>query len=688
MNFVHPWFLFGLTALAIPVIIHLFSFRRYKRVFFPNVRFLREVKEETRSHSRLKHLLILLMRLLAISMLVLAFAQPFIPSPNQAAKSVGPKAIHLFIDNSFSMESLGKAGNLLEESKRTATDIVRNYSASDRFQILTNDFEGKHQRYFSREEALSLIAAINSSPVSRTSAEILQRQKDLAASRKTSNVSYYLISDFQKGAYNLNELKSDTGTTLNLIPVHPEALKNVYVDSCWFKDPVRRPGKKEELSVRINNASSENLESVPVKLYINGIQKALSSVDLSAGESKDTVLTFVSENAGLQQSRIQITDHPIVFDDAYYFSYNILKTIKILVVNGNEPNPYLTSLLSSDSSFLLSSTEEKKLNYSSLHENQLVILNETEGVASGLAAELKKFIDNGGSVLLVPGMKEGANYNDFLGTFGLSYGRADTTKTRVRFILAEHPLFSGVFEKKPENVDLPEVRIHYGITAGTRSTLEPVLRLADGSAFLGMRNSGKGKLYVSSVTFSEEASSFVKHALFVPLVYNIALFSAPSSILSYTIGLDEAVIAERTVAGTEQVFRLKSDTGSFDVIPENRRSMNSSALYFHNSIRQAGNYTLYLGNEPIQGCSFNYDRKESTLEYLSDEELKGLAESNKNTHVLDLTKGTASVALKEISQGKKLWKLCIILALAFLLAEILIIKLWKNEAIVTLRPDH
>ena len=57
MHFINPWFLFGLLAIAIPVAIHLFNFRRYKKVFFTNVRFIKEVKQETRKQSQLRHLL-------------------------------------------------------------------------------------------------------------------------------------------------------------------------------------------------------------------------------------------------------------------------------------------------------------------------------------------------------------------------------------------------------------------------------------------------------------------------------------------------------------------------------------------------------------------------------------------------------------------------------------------------------
>ena len=87
MEFVNPGFLYGLIAVAIPVIIHLFNFRRFRKVFFTNVEFIKELKQETRKQSKLKHLLVLLARILAVAAIVLAFARPYIPVEENMLKA-------------------------------------------------------------------------------------------------------------------------------------------------------------------------------------------------------------------------------------------------------------------------------------------------------------------------------------------------------------------------------------------------------------------------------------------------------------------------------------------------------------------------------------------------------------------------------------------------------------------------
>src|ERR1043165_2598084 len=172
MNFIYPGFLFALSAVSIPVIIHLFNFRRFKRVLFTNVRFLQEIKQDTRSRTNLKHLLILIARTLAVIFLVLVFAQPYLPSKNSVALK-GHSKVSLYIDNSFSMDAIGKNGSLIEEAKKKAHEITKHYQPSDQFQLLTNDFEARHQRLVNREDMLNLIDEVQPGSAVRSLSEVV-----------------------------------------------------------------------------------------------------------------------------------------------------------------------------------------------------------------------------------------------------------------------------------------------------------------------------------------------------------------------------------------------------------------------------------------------------------------------------------------------------------------------------------
>lgn len=172
MNFLYPGFLFALFAVAIPIIIHLFNFRKFKKVYFSNVAFLKEIKEQNSSREKLKNLLILCCRILAIVFLVFAFARPFLPSASKIDQNKG-NSVSIYIDNSYSMDAVNKEGSLLDEAKRKAKEVIKAFQINDRFQVLTNDFEGKHQRLVNADEALQAIDEIKISSASRKLQQVL-----------------------------------------------------------------------------------------------------------------------------------------------------------------------------------------------------------------------------------------------------------------------------------------------------------------------------------------------------------------------------------------------------------------------------------------------------------------------------------------------------------------------------------
>ena len=174
MKFLYPQFLYALAVVAIPIILHLFNFKKFKTVYFSNVRFLKEVKQQTKAKSELKHILILLSRILALSSLVLAFAQPYVPKKNMELAS--KHAISIFVDNSFSMNAQNANGQLLQEALQKTESISEAYQTVDDFHIITNDLSAQHQRLITKE-ALEELGNINSTSNTSLLSKVVNRQK-------------------------------------------------------------------------------------------------------------------------------------------------------------------------------------------------------------------------------------------------------------------------------------------------------------------------------------------------------------------------------------------------------------------------------------------------------------------------------------------------------------------------------
>jgi hypothetical protein len=682
MSFVYPEFLFALSALSIPVFVHLFNFRRFVTVYFSNVQFLREVKIETQSRSRLKHLLVLAARLLTIACLVLAFAQPFIPAKNSSSNT--PEgAASIFVDNSFSMEANGTSGTMLNDAKNKAKEIASAFPPSQKFQLLTNDFEGHQQRLVNREEFLELLEEVKISPSVKTLSDIYSRQKDALKSQGNAGGSAYIISDFQKSVSNIEEIKADSGLSCYFIPVTPAQSNNLYIDSCWFSTPIRQLNRPEELKLRIRNNSDEDYENIPVKLMLNGTQKALASFSVAAQSETEVPLSFTLSETGLQLGELSITDYPVTYDDKFFFTFNVAKNILVLCINGKEESKPINSLFGNDTYFILDNQNEKSVNYASLPNYSLVIANEISSISSGLTQELKRFAQAGGSVMIIPAQNSDINsYNELLLSLEAgSISGKDSSATKVGSINYQSEIFANVFEKKKENknLDLPVVSKHYIISKNTKTREEILIRLSNGESFLSKYDSGKGNAYLLSVSLSDDFSNFTRHAIFVPTLYNIALFSQPTRPLFQTISKEQSTEFANTNIAGESVYRITNTDNKFEIIPEQKIIGPLTSVVFGNQLKEAGNYLLKAKTDTIFGLSFNYDRKESVLQYLTPEELESMADKagSGNFSVVETNNKSLAITLTELNEGIKLWKWFVWLALAFIVSEVLLIRLLK-----------
>ncbi|MBN2174792.1 MAG: BatA domain-containing protein [Bacteroidales bacterium] len=678
MEFVNPGFLYALSAVAIPVIIHLFNFRRFRKVYFTNIKFLSELKQKTQKQSRLKHLLVLLMRILAIIAIVFAFARPFIPASETVIKPDKKNAVAIYIDNSFSMQSGSDVGNLLDKANTRAKEIVSVYSSSDVFQILTNEFDGGQQRLVSQEETGSLIDEVVISPVVRNLNDVITRQSDLLSKEFSANRTAFIISDFQKSVVPEKIIIPDSMLNVFFIPVRAINTDNLYIDSCWFSVPVQLAGQNVEMNVRIINHADNEYKQIPVKLTIDGQQKALAGFDISAQDKKIVKLPFTNTGTGIYAGMLEITDYPVNFDDKFYFSYHVSSQINILIINQNRENVYLNSLFRNDELFRVTNESAGSIDYSALSSYNLIILNELRQLASGFGQELIQFVENGGSLLILPAMNmEDQEFNSMLTKMGsATYRRVDSSDTKISSMNLDHPIFSDVFDEIPENIDLPVVRESFVIIANSQSRQEPLLTMQSGNLFLNVQPWKDGKIYLFASPLEEKYSNFAKHAIFVPTLYKIAVSSSFDENLYYTIGQNEVITLRNKGLKGDEIFRISNKNSDFEFIPEHRRVNSNYELYIHSQVKNAGNYAVIHDDREIEGISFNYDPAESKLDFFTQDELTAMAANSLNPHlrVLETSDQPIVRALEELNQGKQLWWWFVILALVFFAAETLLLR--------------
>jgi hypothetical protein len=239
-------------------------------------------------------------------------------------------------------------------------------------------------------------------------------------------------------------------------------------------------------------------------------------------------------------------------------------------------------------------------------------------------------------------------------------------------------MFKGVFEEFPKNMDLPKVHKYYKTQEKTISGKEYLLNLMNGSSLLSTYRYGKGHIYVSAVPFDPGFSNFPEHAIFVPVMYKMAFLSYSLPPLYYDLSSRHPVILDNFHRKKDEVLKITGDD-NFEIIPGMETRNFKTYMYPYDYINTAGNYYIQYKEETLSGISFNYNRKESELEYLSNEELEEAIKNHQlnNISVIEDTGKPISLTIKQIDEGVQLWKWFIIAALFFLAIEILLLRLWR-----------
>ncbi len=683
MVFVYPLFLWALASISLPVIIHLFNFRRYKKVYFTNVKFLKALQQESKSKSRLKELLVLACRCLAVACLVLAFSQPVIPEDKGKAYQPGANAISIYIDNSFSMENISKQGQLLEVAKTKAKELIKTAGNADKLQVITNDFEGRHQRFYNKEDILNAIDEIRISSSVRLISDVVKRQNEFLNASGLNNKRIYLLSDAQRSTFNLPELPVDTTIRTTIIPLQANEVNNVYVDSCWFETPLQQKGFIQKLHASIVNQGNSKIEAGSVKLFLNGQQTAIASFSTEAGTKTEVQFVFECKKEGFNFGSVKIEDYPVTFDDELYFAFNSKVNIAVCLVNGrvqDDKNAF-SALFKSDSIFKLKEFPEQMIDYSAFKGSDVLVLNQLSELSSGLLSEVIKFTNKGGALVIIPaaGINQGL-YNNSLNALGIPVlAQQDTFPVKTEKIEPGQGFYSGVFEKIDERINLPLVNRHFKIINGNKSAFESLLTLQNGDLLLGQARMNNATIFLFTAPLDDRSGNFNKHALFVPTFYRIAFSSLSATPLFYPVSANVVVNLRNDLSAQEQPPHIKKTDSEVDMIPEIRVVNNSLSLFTQRQINAPGFYQVYRGADTLLPLAFNYSRMESNL---SSYEASDLAQmivrsGKKNLGLIEDSGADLSKQILLEAGGKKLWKLFILLTLMFISIEVVLLRFLK-----------
>lgn len=646
MQFKHPEILYFLFLLVIPILVHLFQLRRFKKEYFTNVHFLKELAIQTRKSSKLKKWLLLLTRLFLLACLIIAFAQPFF----QAKDSRGiTNEMFIVLDNSFSMQAKGKQGEVM---KRAVQELLEKAPENQTFSLITNS------EIFWNTDIKSIQRELQNLKYSASPFALDNLMAKIKSRKSPYNKDIVVITD----AIGLQpkQLKSidSTFNTYFIIP-KAEQKNNISIDSVFIH---QTSDNFYDIGIKLSSYG-DNENDIPIALYNN---KKLVAKTIVAFEGKDKTINFTIPKEDFN-GYASIEDNALQYDNQLFFSISKPQKLHAVSIGQPEKSSFLKKIYT-DSEFVFNNFDLKSLDYNILEKQDAIVLNELPEIPQALQTTLKSFVEKGGNLIVIPSA-EGtvSNLNSLMGNFGgIQFKPLENKEKLVAKIAFNHPLYSTVFEKKTDNFQYPNSNSSYVISSAYPS----ILSFEDQSAFLTAVQNPVSAVYVFAAPINKENSNFQNSPLIVPTFYNMALSSQKTGINALTIGENNPFLMDATLS-KDEIVEIKSLSEEADekFIPMQQILNNKVKLTFNDFPKEAGNFGIYKQDNLLKKISFNYDRTESDLSASNESLLSDYKVIENIESVFD--------TLQTDRTDNEIWKWFVFLTLLFLVTEILIQKFVK-----------
>lgn len=618
IQFLYPQFLYGLLVLIVPVILHFFSFKKYKKIYFSNFNFLASLQQQKKNSSKLKNLLLLLLRLIVLAAVVTAFANPYIAPRSRTTASPEKDRVVIYLDNSFSMSNTGSKGSLLEEAKRQVVDIVRTYPAGVSFTMLTNDPGTPAAR--TAEETLAVVSTVKNSPAVKKLSGILKETREITAGHRTT---LFLLSDFQSHMCDFQHLEADSLIDPVFFLLEPENRSNLYIKDVTFKEAFHKKGQSDKIAVRIVNSSPKDFGNVSVSLTLNGKKKGIGKVSLPANSEQITEISYLNTDNGFYEGMVEISDFPLVFDNKYYFTYKIDDKIRILCLEQNAHNPFFGKLFSDTASYEMNYLGIDRTANTGFGGYRLIILDRLYSTWSGLESALENYVIEGGNLFFLPGNDMSVQIANrfFEKIHAPRFGQADTN-ARIRYVEKQAALFRDAFEKQEDNNTLyPSAKRFYPLQITQNS--EKLFTDDKGNILLAAYPYGRGNIYISAFGFEPENSDMVFHPLFVPLMVNMAYNLNANLNTSWTLHSEQPVVIGNPGLPDYSALKIVHPAGGLEFIPRMRKDFSGNLILQNTGdIQEEGFYEVRAEDRTIALLACNYDRRESQLRFCTPRELQ------------------------------------------------------------------
>jgi len=677
MTFLNPWFLAGLAAVAVPVLIHILQRDRIRRIKFPATRFLLGASKRITRTQQLRELLLLLLRGTVIALLAIALTRPFFmkDGADSAAAGLGARATVLVVDTSASM----LIGSRMEEARTQAQAALSGLRAGlDRAGVLTFDNGVEQVAPLTPEikPASDAVATLTAGSGSGDLAAAIKKADEMLQADDVRHCAREIIvvSDLQRSGWAQfhGDWKLSPGVEIKVKPVTLKQIENVAITQVAIPKSTVISDRPDTLSLQIANFSPKERPAMKVTLTLGG--KKIEEKSLNLGPNKIEVVRFVykfEQPGDLAGSLVVSAEDEFADDNTWYFNVRVLPLVQVLLVNGGsakeaarDDGRFTKGALSVPGSpFQVREIQPAAMTAKDLENTQAVILANVGSLPSAAMPALKSFIESGGGLMIFPGDKvEPEEFNKaFAGIAPCRLKQVAMKEEKsegwtIGEIDFQHPIFTHF--SAPQSGDFSSAKFSKYMVVTDSQASKVVARYIDGRPALLEQSLGSGYVLLFTSSAGMKWNDLcLNGGVFVPFIHESMKYLAVHS-----EGLTNAQVGDPL--GFSSAVEITTPDG---------KSLTSTPGSTPPSAKLPGLYGVKRGDK-TEHLAVNIPRAESEVPLLDANELSAAIASNpegqqKEIEGVKVWVAASNSMRERIEGGQKLGWYLLVAVVALLFGE-------------------
>lgn len=669
LSFLVPAFLAGLLALAIPVLIHLSRRQAKDPVQFPSLMFLRRIPQQTEQRRQIHRWPLLLLRLLALLLLILAFARPFVDREGEsaAAPATGDREVVILVDHSYSMG----IGDRWERAVAAGLEAVNGLTGGDRGTVILFDSgtESATQSTVDKNVLAAVLRGAEPGTYSTRYAPALRYAGRLLASSPLPRHEMVVISDFQAAGWDMDSgetssIRLPAGTVVTPISVaDAQAEYNVTIGDADLQRSTAEDRERVTVVGRLSGSGSPP-PSLPVTLEIDGrvIETRVAAMD-EGNSARVQFSPLTLPQAGVTRGTLRVRGEDLATDNALHFVLSSDQRMGVLIVEGpgaTEGSSFFLERalsLGEEPGFRPTVRRSSQITATDLAANSVIILNQASFPAGEQGERLRRHVQEGGGVVMILGDNSLGTWADIVPSVPPAVDRSSIGGTTIGYVDTGHPVFEAF--AGPRSGDFSAARIYRYRPVPSNAFPRVLARYGDGGVALAERPVEDGRVLVWSSTLDSDWNDLVLQPVFLPFLHQLVKYAAgyspPRSWLTVGDPFDPRAVAP---IGEQFDLALTPSGEQIDLTETTAIELDEVGFY---ELRNSGN------SQSLVSFAVNVDPAEAEPTGFDPEEMRSalLASAADPANVA----GGGELSLAELERRQNAWWYLIVVAFALLAAE-------------------